>query len=137
MSVFVDTSALYAMLVRTEEDHKDVVGAFSGLLREGRRLVSTNYVLVETCALLQYRFGLPAVRDLENRIVPLLQVHWIDDGLHRRALDRLFSTDRRGLSLVDCASFIVMEAEGLQEALALDRDFEGQGYRLIPSDRGP
>ncbi|MGD2218068.1 MAG: PIN domain-containing protein [Gemmatimonadales bacterium] len=133
MSVFVDASALYAMLVRTEEDHEKVVEAFSGLLKEGRRLVSTNYVLVETCALLQHRFGLPAVRDLEERIVPLLQVRWIDESLHRRAVERLFSTDRRDVSLVDCASFVVMEAEGLQEALALDQDFEGQGYRMIPS----
>lgn len=133
MSVFVDTSALYAILVRSEEDHEKVVAEFSGLLQDRRRLVSTNYVLVETCALLQHRFGLPAVRDVENRIVPLLQVYWIDEGLHRRALERLLSTDRRGVSLVDCASFIVMEAQGLKEALALDRDFEGQGFRVIPS----
>jgi predicted nucleic acid-binding protein len=133
MSVFVDTSALYAILVRSEEDHEKVVEAFSGLLQASRRLVSTNYVLVETCALLQHRFGLPAVRDFESRLVPLLRVHWIDGGLHRRALERLFSTDRRRLSLVDCASFVLMEAEGLKEALAIDRDFEDQGFRLIPS----
>jgi predicted nucleic acid-binding protein len=133
MSVFVDTSALYAILVRSEEDHERVVEVFRELLGERRRLVSSNYVLVETCALLQHRFGLVAVRDLENRIVPLLQVHWIDEGLHRRAVERLFSTDRRDVSLVDCASFVLMETEGLQEAMALDQDFEDQGFHVIPS----
>ncbi|UCC82918.1 MAG: PIN domain-containing protein [Gemmatimonadota bacterium] len=136
MSVFVDTSALYALLVRTEEDHDIVVDAFSGLLKAHRRLVSTNYVLLETCALLQHRFGLAAVRDFENRLVPLLGVHWVDEGLHRRALERLFSTDRRGLSLVDSVSFVLMEAEGIQEALALDQDFEDQGFQVIPTRRG-
>ncbi len=133
MSVFVDTSALYAILVRTEEDHERVVEAFSGLLQANRRLVSTNYVLVETCALLQRRFGLAAVRDFDHRLVPLLTVQWVDEGLHRRGLERLFSTDRRGLSLVDCVSFVVMQAKGLDEALALDQDFEDQGFRVIPS----
>jgi predicted nucleic acid-binding protein len=133
MSVFVDTSALYAILVRTEEGHEKVVDAFSGLLKANRRLVSTNYVLVETYALLQHRFGLPAVRDFENRLVPLLQVHWIEEGLHRRALDRLFSTDRRRISVVDSVSFALMEAEGIQEALALDQDFEDWGFRVIPA----
>ncbi|NIN72426.1 MAG: hypothetical protein GTO46_11025 [Gemmatimonadetes bacterium] len=83
--------------------------------------------------LLQSRFGLTAVRDFGERVVPLLTVHWVDEGLHRRALERLFSTDRRRLSVVDCVSFVLMEAEGLEEALALDEDFEDQGFRVVPS----
>lgn len=130
--MFVDTSALYGLLVRSEEEHSRVAEAFNGLLQQGRVLVTCNYVLVETSALLQHRFGLPAVRDLERRITPLLRVHWIDLGLHRRALERLFATDRREVSLVDCASFLVMEAEGIEEALALDQDFEKQGFRVLP-----
>ncbi len=133
MSVFVDTSALYAILVRSEADHEKVAEAFSGLLQANRRLVTTNYVLVETSTLLQSRFGLTAVRDFGERVVPLLTVHWVDEGLHRRALERLFSTDRRRLSVVDCVSFVLMEAEGLEEALALDEDFEDQGFRVVPS----
>jgi predicted nucleic acid-binding protein len=122
-----------SILVRSEEDHERVVEALSGLLKGNRRLVSTNYVLVETCALLQHRFGLPAVRDFENRLVPLLRVHWVDEGHHRRALERLFSADRRRVSLADSVSFVLMEAEGIREVLALDRDFEDQGFHLIPS----
>jgi predicted nucleic acid-binding protein len=71
VSVFVDTSALYALLVRTDEDHAEAAKAFRGLLEAGRSLVSTNYVLVETTALLQHRIGLAAVRDLDARIVAL------------------------------------------------------------------
>lgn len=134
MSVFIDTSALYALLVRTEEDHARVAEAFRGLLESGRNLVSTNYVLVETTALLQHRFGLPAVRDLEARIAPLLRVHWIGEELHRRALRELLKADRRTVSLVDWTSFLVMEAEGIREALALDEDFGHRGHRLIPGD---
>jgi len=133
LSVFADTSALYALLVRNEEGHTEVAAAFRGLLEDGRALVTTNYVLLETSALLQHRIGLPAVRDLQSRIVPVLRVHWIGADLHRRALERLFRTDRRAVSLVDCSSFLVMDGEGIREAFTLDHQFEEQGYRLTPS----
>ena len=54
------------------------------------------------------------------------------EALHRRAVDRHLRTDRRGLSLVDCASFVVMDEERIREALALDADFATEGFRLIP-----
>lgn len=132
MSTFVDTSAFYAMLVETEDGHAAVAGAFRKLAESGNRLVTSNYVLVETAALLQHRFGLAAVHDFQQRIVPLLDVVWLTERLHRRAVERLFRTDRRGLSLVDSSSFVVMDAEGITQALALDRDFVDQGYQVLP-----
>lgn len=132
MSVFVDTSALYALLVRTEEGHSEISTAFASLLDLNRRLVTSNYVMVETAALLQRRFGLAAVHDLQSRIVPLLTIRWIGEVQHRRAMERLLRTDRRRLSLVDCSSFVIMDADGIAEALALDRDFEAAGYRVVP-----
>jgi predicted nucleic acid-binding protein len=133
VSVFVDTSALYALLVSTEDGHRETAAAFDRLVKVGRGLVTTNYVLLESAALLQRRFGLEAVRDLEDRLVPLLAVRWIDETRHRRAMDRLKRTNRRDVSLVDCASFVVMDAEGIAEALALDPDFAAQGYRVLPA----
>jgi len=132
VTVFADTSALYALLVRTEEGHAEVAAAFSRLLRGRRPLVTSNYVVLETAALLQRRIGLPAVRDFDERIAPLLTVRWITEPLHRRAMDRLIRADRRGVSLVDCTSFEVMEAEAITEAFALDRDFAAAGFRLVP-----
>jgi predicted nucleic acid-binding protein len=111
-----------------------VTGAFRELAESGRRLVTSNYVLLETTALLQQRFGLAAVRDLEQRLVPVLHVVWLTEPMHRRALERLLRADRRGLSLVDCSSFVVMDAEGIREALALDSEFLRQGYRLLPAE---
>ena len=132
MSVFVDTSALYALLVRTEEGHAEVSTAFGELLESGRPLVTTNYVLLESVALLQYRFGLEPVRDLERSLIPLVTRRWIDESLHRRAVERLLRTDRKKLSLVDCTSFVVMEDEGINDAFALDHDFTSEGFNLIP-----
>lgn len=132
MTVFADTSALYALLVRNEAGHAEVAAEFATILERRRPLVTTNYVLLETAALLQSRIGLAAVRDLDQRIVPLCVVRWVTESLHRRAMDRLVRADRRGLSLVDCMSFEVMEQEGITDALALDADFADAGFRLLP-----
>ena len=133
MSVFVDTSALYALLVETEEDHRAVVRSFEQLLRKGRSLFTTNYVVVESVALLQHRFGLAPIHDLVDRLLPVVTVRWVTETLHRRGLARLIGLDRRQLSLVDCVSFEFMEEEGIQQALALDRDFEDEGFETLPS----
>src|SRR5690348_7631026 len=101
MSLFVDTSGLYALLVGTERDHRAVLDAFRTAAERGRRMVTTNYVVVETSALLQHRIGLPPVHDLEERILPLMTVHWVGSEVHRRAVERLFRADKRKVSLVD------------------------------------
>ena len=132
MSVFVDTSAFYALLVQTDADHEAVATEFRGLVERGRRLATSNYVVVETTAILQNRLGLAPVRDLEEYILPLLNLLWVDRPVHRAAVERLLRTDRRELSLVDCTSFELMDAGGIRQAFALDEDFEKEGYLLLP-----
>lgn len=136
MTVLVDTSAFYAMLVRTEERHEEVVRALSKLARAARPLTTTSYVVVETAALVQSRIGLEAVRDLFDRLLPLVSVEWVTESLHRRGVRRLLQEDRRGLSLVDCVSLELMATKGIREALALDPHFAQAGFRLLPSPVG-
>jgi uncharacterized protein len=132
VSAFVDTSALYALLDRDDRGHGAVAAAWTRLVAARRPLVTSNYVLLETTALLQRRIGLAAVHDLDDHLAPLLAVRWITEDLHRRAVRRLRRTDRREVSLVDCASFELMEAEAIRDALALDDDFAREGFRLVP-----
>lgn len=135
MSVFVDTSALYALLVSTEERHAAVRAAFERLLRTAEPLETTSYVLVETSALLQHRIGLPAVRDLDDHLVPVLMVNWVDRALHERGMLRLRRENRRKLSFVDCVSLELMRDRGLTTALALDVHFREAGHRLVPAQK--
>jgi predicted nucleic acid-binding protein len=132
MTVFVDTSAFYALLVRTESGHKPTRLAFESLLKKGTTLHTSSYILVETIALLQSRIGLNAVHDFDEDMVPLLTISWVDATLHRRALARLKRESRRRLSLVDCSSFEIMRSEGIDNALTLDRHFKDFGFKLLP-----
>ena len=128
MSVFVDTSAFLAVLHAGDENHRRAARAFRGLIEANEELVSTSYVLVETTALLQHRFGLAAVRGFQDDIAPLVGVVWVGAELHAEATAALLTAGRRELSLVDCVSFACMRRQGLTRAFHFDRHFREQGF---------
>lgn len=77
---------------------------------------------------MQRRLGLDAVRLLVRDIVPLLEVEWVREDTHEAAVAVLMAANRRGLSLVDCASFDTMRRRGLTQAFAFDHHFVEQGF---------
>jgi predicted nucleic acid-binding protein len=128
VSVFVDTSALLAVLDGDDESHARADVAWRKLLASEEPLATTNYVLVETFALLQSRLGLDAVRALEQDVVPALRVIWVQPELHAAAATALLTAGRRRLSLVDCVSFEAMRRAGIRRAFVFDRHFAEQGF---------
>ncbi len=137
MSVFADTSGLYALLVGSDDDHSGVVGAFRSVVSQQRPLRTTSYVVVETVALLQHRVGLEAVRDFDDHVFPLLSVEWVSDDLHRRGMRRLSRENRRRLSLVDCVSLEFMRQHAIENVLGLDRHFKEAGFVLLRGTTDP
>ena len=135
MSVFGDTSALYPLLVSSEVSHAAARAAFKQLLKAGRPIWTTSFVLVETMALLQHRIGLNAARDFDEEIVPVLSIAWVDDDLYRRGTERLWREDRRRLSLVDCVGFEFMRLNAVTTAFAIDPHFGEAGFELMPPAR--
>lgn len=132
MSVFVDTSALYALLSRTDENHRPAAAAFPGLRRRGS-LITHNYVVVEAAALVHRRLGGAAVRALLDELLAPIEVLWVDPGLHAVAQAAfLAGARRRGISLVDRVSFETMRRHGIGSAFAFDPDFASEGFELIP-----
>jgi len=129
VTVFVDTSALLATLDADDMNHASA----SDVLRRyvDAPLVTHNYVVLETTALLQRRFGLAAVRLLSERLLPALTVVWIDADRHERAMTSLLTRRRRSVSLVDWASFDLMRERGIQDAFAYDDDFSREGFTLV------
>ncbi|HSN89791.1 MAG TPA: PIN domain-containing protein [Anaeromyxobacteraceae bacterium] len=126
--VFVDTSAAYALLDAGDAAHARARRAFGRLRDREDALVTTSYVLVETCALVLRRLGLPALRTFREEFSPLLDVVWVDARLHDEALDLLLARRRASLSLVDAASFVAMRRAGIEEAFAFDRHFQEEGF---------
>lgn len=132
MALFVDTSALIALLDAADPQQESVCAVWARSLADQERLVTSNYILVETLAVVQRRFGTSAVHVLLDDIAPVLELHWIDEGLHEAAVRGLRAAGRRSLSLVDCTSFELMRALGLRDAFTLDAHFVEQGFSALP-----
>ena len=70
--VFVDTSALLAILNRDDAQHAAARAAFQRLAASSATLVTTSYVLAELYDLLGRRMGAEAVRQFRQAFTPLL-----------------------------------------------------------------
>lgn len=131
MSVFVDTSALYALLDRRDPEHDAARRAFTDLADAGP-LISHNYVVVEAEALVRYRLGSHAARALLGELVPALDLIWVDEATHQAAVAAYLSDRAPRVSLVDAVSFEVMRGRGLTRAFAFDADFVREGFKTLP-----
>ena len=127
--ILVDTSAIYAISDSRDENHSRSLRLFEDLIATDQELLVHSYIVVETTALLQSRLGLPATLDFLGNLSDF-RVHWIRNSDHEQAVSVLANESRRGLSLVDCMSFVVMTRYGVQKALAFDSDFERGGFTL-------
>jgi predicted nucleic acid-binding protein len=131
IAVFADTYYFLALLSPSDKGHSQATAytkAFTG------RMVTTGWVLTELADALaatpRGRAEFLATRadllaDPDARIVPC------DDALMEEGI-RLFSQrlDKQW-SLTDCISFVVMQREGLREALTGDHHFEQAGFMAL------
>ncbi|MGA2270412.1 MAG: PIN domain-containing protein [Bryobacteraceae bacterium] len=132
MIVFVDTSALYAGLDQKDINHNRAKSAWTDLLAGKAMLLTNNYVLLETGALLHHRLGPAAFKAFHQDLVPLLAVDWITQQRHQAGVEALLTAARRKLSLVDGISFQTMRQYGSQTAFCFDPHFREQGFDTIP-----
>jgi uncharacterized protein len=132
MSLFADTSGLYAILDRNDANHLKAKAAWADWLGKREVLLTNNYVLLETASLLQSRIGLAAVGTLYEDITPVLHVDWVSKEQHRAGMEAVLAASRRKLSLVDCVSFQTMRHNGLRIAFCFDAHFREQGFETRP-----
>ncbi len=131
-SVFVDTSAILPLVHVGDPAHAGARAVYDRLDADEAVLVTSSYVVHESIALLQARFGLAIVTDLAM-LLPAWDIVWIDRGLHEAALAKLLSTGARRVSLTDWSSFEVMRARGITDAFTLDSHFRDRGFTTLPA----
>lgn len=127
---FVDTSAFYALLDRSDANHEIAKTCWFALLDRNNPLFTTNYVVVESCALAQSRLGLEAVRAFSEELLPVMEIVWVDEPTHSIAMAALLAAQRRKLSFVDCVSFAVSRLRGASVAFAFDQHFVEEGFQF-------
>ncbi|MFN3309721.1 MAG: type II toxin-antitoxin system VapC family toxin [Anaerolineales bacterium] len=132
MNFFVDTSALYALIDGDDANHPPAKAFFLACLDRSDKFFSSNYVILETVALIQRRLGLNALRDFINILLPVFHLYWVEEKHHDVGLRVLMMNNECDLSLVDCTSFEIMRLNELEDAFAFDRHFAQQGFRCHP-----
>lgn len=132
MRIYIDTSAFYALLDRDDRNHRHAKRIWGGILEEENILLTSNYVLVESFALIQHRLGMKAVTGFYEAILPLINIIWVNEDTHRAGTSGLITASRRELSLVDCISFEIIRNSGVDKVFAFDPHFKEQGFRCIP-----
>ena len=131
MSVFVDTSGILALINADDVNHKQADKIWNNLIEKEEKLISTNYILLETIAVIQNRIGLKAVKSLYKYLIPIMRIIWVDVSVHDRAMTNLLIMNRKKISLVDCVSFEIINSSGITNVFCFDKHFQEQGYTVI------
>lgn len=132
-AVFADSGYWIALLDARDQLHERA----SSLTRSlgGDEIVTTELVLVETFNHVAAggptarRLAVALLRDVLDR--PNIEIVPHTSERFRAAAARYEARSDQTWSLTDCASFLVMEERGIQEALAYDRDFEQAGFTAL------
>lgn len=128
--VFVDTSALIALLDADDPRQPEVRDAF--VEHADDELVTHGYIVAETIAVARRRLGTDSVIALVDDVLPAIEVLAVGTDLHGEALRRYRRSLPSGTSFVDQVSLVIMEESKTERVLALDPDLERPGVTLVP-----
>ncbi len=129
-TVFLDTVGLIALWDTADQWHSAAEGAFSSIVSQRKRMLTSSFVLLEcgnSAARRPYRNQISLLRrTLEDRselIVPSEQ-DWRDawDGYERQLCG--------AAGIVDYVSFAVMRRLGISEAFTNDQHFVSAGFAV-------
>jgi predicted nucleic acid-binding protein len=123
--VLWDSSAILALLDADDTDHGAALRVARRIAAERRRSFVTNYVEVETHALLLRRIGRGIAREwLLTAALPVVRVAI---GEEERAREILSTYSDKDWSLCDAISFAVIERRRVAMAFSFDRHFRQFG----------
>jgi len=132
MNVFIDTSALFSLIDNNDQNFNQSSKIFSELIDGDHKLITSNYVILESTALIQRRLGYEAIFDFSENLIPIFDdIIWIDDKLHFRGMSKLKLEKRRDLSLVDCISFEIILNNRIDKVFAFDKHFIEKGFEML------
>ncbi|MBA2373581.1 MAG: PIN domain-containing protein [Chloroflexi bacterium] len=135
ITVFLDTSAIFAAARPRSDRHAEAKSAYQQLMRDSVRLVTTDLIVVELHALALRRSHPAAALDLVDRLMQSGRIEVLAAGLDRliAALELLRQRPDRGYSLADAVSFVVMRELTIDRAFTLDDDFSAEGFQVVPA----
>ena len=133
--IFIDTSAFYALMDRSDQYHNQAKNFWSIILNKEILLNTSNYIIMETGALVQNRLGFNAADIWYRDILGVIDVLWIKETAHQMAYELWLNMGKKKLSLVDCVSFITMRSHQIETVFGFDKHFKNQGFIMFGLDK--
>jgi predicted nucleic acid-binding protein len=132
--IYVDSSAFYALLDRSDPHHKEASTLWKVLLHDDVTLITSNYVVAETAKLLQDKIGFEAARLWNRDILGILDVCWVDATMHQHAYELWLNLGRMRLSLIDCVSLVTMHHHQIEKIFCFKPHFTEHGFDLLSAN---
>jgi predicted nucleic acid-binding protein len=120
---FSDTGFFYALTDPADRWHQACLQLLTQVQQHRRVLVTTNFVIAETHALLLHRKGQKVALAWLDQVDRLAHVERVTEGDERQAKDILRRYADQTFTLTDALSFAVITRLGLTVVLSVDRHF--------------
>ena len=137
MRLFVDTSAWIGLEDSRDQWHPTARAFSEGVLFRAPRLilVTSNFVLHETCTLMKARRTHDRVIEFLDATLasPGTEVVRVDEELEEDAWAIFRRYAEHPLSFTDCTSFALMRREKLRQAFTFDEHFRMFGFETLPA----
>jgi hypothetical protein len=117
--IFVDSSAWIALANINDAHHAEAAGAYPDILKNCKRLATSNLVIAETYVVLQRELGHPSAVEFLNRInaSPRILKSWSNDSIETEAEQLLLKYSDQDFSYTDAVSFVIMKRRKIKRAL--------------------
>lgn len=130
--IFIDSSAFVSLVVEKESFHSKAIQWWE--YNKGKTLVTSNFVVAETLGWIRHRVGKSQAVTLgtflfSTKGLIIEQIKLLDQ---QNAWKLFQETDGRGISMIDCMSFVLMKRLKIKEVFTFDRDFHTLGFKVLP-----
>lgn len=125
--VLVDSDAFVGKFNPLDAHHSQCKDLFEQLKTGGKRLVTTNLVVLETATVLSYRRGQQAAREFLERFVYAgkIDIIPVNSDLQEKTLDLFLQQTKKGTSVIDCSNVVVMRHYHIPTIFSFDRFYKG------------
>lgn len=131
--IFVDTSAWIALVDKGDKFHKQANDWWVAQ-RQAIQLVTSNLVIIETLGWVRYNRGRKIAIELGKSLYLSreVEIKRLTLGIENQAWELFSDLEGRGISMVDCTSFVIMKELKIEQVFGFDQDFGDLGFQVVP-----
>ena len=132
-TVFVDSFAWIATINKSDNYHDICLGILEGFLNNHTKLITSNYIVVETInSLSRVEFRKTVIGFMDKlEKSPSVKIIKITDEIYNNAWMLYQQRMDKNWGITDCTSFEIMKIFNIKKAFTNDKHFEQAGYSLL------